>query len=243
MLVEYVPGTCVDTEDDLAAAERVHPVAATPERLWQTWTVLDALAPCPLEDVESVLVLGAHRGDETLGVGGTLALLAAAGTRLRVVTAADGENPDAFDRLGIGARHVRRLGLPAGRLADNEDELTEITGRMMRGFDLCLAPWTGEAHPDHGAAGRAAAAAGAAAGIRVFHYPIFMWRWAEPADTRVPWHLAERIELPAWAMAAKHDAVALRDNRLVSAGRRVHEHVLPTEELGYFRRAYEVVFA
>jgi LmbE family N-acetylglucosaminyl deacetylase len=59
---------------------------------------------------------------------------------------------------------VVRLRLPDTGLADHEQELSDILAEQCAGFEVCLAPWEGDAHADHEAAGRAArrAAAGRA---------------------------------------------------------------------------------
>jgi LmbE family N-acetylglucosaminyl deacetylase len=236
----------------------------TRESHWAGWPVLDRLPPYPLEAVTSALVLAAHPDDETLGVGGTLATLAAAGVRLRVVVATDGEGShphsnvvtpaelarrrrqedlDSLSRLGIDEREVIRLGLPDGALADYEGELADIVHRMAEGFGVCLAPWSGDLHPDHEAVGRAAARGARAAGVSVCHYPIWTWHWASPADRRVPWQRAARIDIDARAMAAKEEAIACHRSQILPLGPHAADAaILPAEDLAHFRRPYEVVF-
>jgi LmbE family N-acetylglucosaminyl deacetylase len=101
----------------------------TRESHWAGWPVLERLQPYPLEAVTPA-ELARRRRQEDL---------------------------DSLSRLGIDEREVIRLGLPDGALADYEGELAEIVDRMAEGFGLCLAPWSGDLHPDHEAvaAGRA----------------------------------------------------------------------------------------
>ena len=125
-----------------------------------------------------MVVVAAHPDDEVLGVGGTMALLAAGGARLRLIAVTDGEashpgaDPEAIGRtriaesadalavLGIPDIEVIRLRFPDTGLAACEDELTARLGELCAGFGVCLAPWEGDAHADHEAAGRAARRAG-----------------------------------------------------------------------------------
>lgn len=236
----------------------------TRESRWAAWPTLAGLPRYPLEAITSALVLAAHPDDETLGIGGTLAMLAAAGVRLRIVVATDGEGShphsnavtpvqlarrrrqedlDSLSRLGIDEREVIRLGLPDSSLADYEGELTEIVDRMAEGFGLCLAPWSGDLHPDHEAVGRAAARGARAAGVPVCHYPVWMWHWARPADHRVPWRRAARIDLDARTMAAKNEAVACHRSQVLPLGPLAADApILPAEDLAHFQRPYEVVF-
>ena len=79
------------------------------------------------------------------------------------------------------------LGVPDGAVAEAEascvDRLTEQVGDG-RGV-LLVAPWRHDGHPDHEAAGRAAAAVAVRTGARLLEYPVWFWHWAEPAHA--PW--------------------------------------------------------
>lgn len=236
----------------------------TPEATWREWQGLAELAPCPLADLGSVLVLAAHPDDEILGFGGTLALLNAAGTRVHVVVATDGEashpgsptltprdlaalrrreDTASLAKLGLEACGPTRLALSDGGLAAHEEELTAAVGGLIDAFDLCVAPWIGDVHPDHECVGRAAASAAAAAGRAVWHYPVWMWHWAEPADPRVPWHRGARIELPPRTRAAKNAAITCHQSQILPLSPAPEDAaILPDSDLEHFRRGFEVVF-
>ena len=125
-------------------------------------------------DWPSVMIVAAHPDDEVLGAGGTMAILAAAGTRLRLIAVTDGEashpaaDPEVIARVRteesaaardvLGARDadVVRLRLPDTGLAAREGELADRLGELLAGFAVCLAPWEADVHADHEAAGRAA---------------------------------------------------------------------------------------
>jgi LmbE family N-acetylglucosaminyl deacetylase len=266
---QTMPGTTRPTDtaqrpfDGRVQADPIQ-APGTSESDWQTCPTLTELPAHPLTDVTSVVVFAAHPDDETLGVGGTLAMLAAAGVRLRIVMATEGEGShprsdavtqrrlarirrqedlDSLSRLGIDGRAVIRLGLPDSGLADHEGELVKIAERMVEGFDLCLAPWSGDLHPDHEAVGRAAARAARTSGVSVCHFPVWMWHWAGPSDRRVPWERAARIDLSASAMNAKAEAIACHRSQILPLGPNAEDApILPADELAHFKRPYEVVF-
>ena len=140
-------------------------------------------------------MVAAHPDDEVLGAGGTMAILAAAGVRLRLVAVTDGEGSHpgsdpvvigslraaesavAPDLLGVRDADVIRLRLPDTAVAAHEAELAGLLRGLCAGFAVCLAPWDGDAHADHEATGRAARRAART----VLSYPIWMWHWARSA--------------------------------------------------------------
>lgn len=235
----------------------------TAERVWQEWGTLHTLPSLPLADIASAVVLAAHPDDETLGFGGTLAVLADLGIRLRIVVATDGEASHPASRttsptrlaslrraedeaslaaLGAGDAELVRLGLPDGGLGSLDDELAARLRELTAGFAVCVAPWSADAHPDHESAGRAALTACADTGTTVWQYPVWMWHWASPGDGRVPWDRAARIELPAWARVRKQEAVACHGSQIFPLGPDPGDApVLPVSDLEYFRRRYELV--
>lgn len=238
------------------------PDDGTDEALWSSWAAPDGWArldPAGLAD-RPVVVLAAHPDDEVLGVGGLVCLLAAAGGRLRFVWGTDGEasHPDslspvvrdlaatrraesaaALRALGAGSAPRTRLDLPDGQLADREGDLVRRLRCVVDADDLVLAPWSGDAHPDHEACGRAARAVART----VLEYPVWTWHWAHPDDPRVPWDLARRVDLPPAVVARKSAAVGCFASQVRPVGPEpVDGPVLPAAVLAHFSRDYEVVF-
>ena len=174
----------------------------------EAWQAAFAAHPAAVMDpaVGRLLVVAAHPDDETLGAGCFLRAVHAAGGRVRLVVATDGEaafpeagpaeraalartRRDELDRalgaLGLDGIEVHRLGLPDSGLAGVEGELVEALRPLAADADACLAPWVHDPHPDHAAAGRATLAA-APVGAHRFGYPIWTWPWGDPDDPRLP---------------------------------------------------------
>ena len=203
-------------------------------------------------------MVAAHPDDEVLGVGGTMAMLAAWGVRLRLVAITDGEashpgadpaviaqtrineSADALDRLGARDIDVVRLRLPDTGLGDREHELSDILSKQCAGFEVCLAPWEGDAHADHEAAGRAARRAARGSGRNVLTYPVWMWHWAEPGDHRVPWNRASQIILPAEIADRKRSAIDAFVSQLTDREAGLGP-VVPPDIVAHFTRRQEVI--
>ena len=230
----------------------------TPEHAWDSWPELRHLPAVDPRAWPAVVVVAAHPDDEILGVGGTIAILAAAGARVRLVAVTDGEasHPDAdpaviaqiraaesaaaLDLLGGQGIEVVRLRFPDTGLAACEEQLSAVLREQCAGFGVCLAPWEADAHADHEAAGRAACRAGRHAGVEVFTYPIWMWHWAEPRDRRFPWHRACQVRLSAEAAVRKRDAIDVFTSQLTERGPDTGP-VLPAGIVAHFTRPEEVL--
>lgn len=187
----------------------------TPAPVWLAGLDRKPLPRLDLKECPGLVVVAAHPDDETLGLGATIAQLAASGVDVRVVSVSDGgaAHPDATPweqaRLEATRRHelhraadvlkVPRpvsLGLPDGLLADHEDRITDLLVEILETSGAqpwCAATWRGDGHPDHEAVGRAAAAACARTGAMLLEYPIWMWHWASPFDSAVPWEHARAV--------------------------------------------------
>lgn len=187
-----------------------HDRAGTPEAVWQRLLQSADLPPCPAlrrltDPTTRLVVVAAHPDDETLGVGGLISRAAEQGCLVEVVVLTDGEashphSPTcspadlaatrrrelaaALDELAPGS-HVTWVGLPDGALADAlptiVTTLVEIVGDHGDAVILA-APWRQDRHPDHDAAGRAAAAAALRTGAGLVEYPIWLWHWGQPGD-------------------------------------------------------------
>jgi LmbE family N-acetylglucosaminyl deacetylase len=238
-----------------------HPIDApgTDERYWRAWPWLSTLPRgglTRLAGVTSTVIIAAHPDDEVLGAGGLIAMLAASRARLRLVAVTDGERSHqghsapavlarrrtaetaaALRALGADATEVIRLRLPDTRLAAREDDLAEALAPLVAGFDLCLAPWDGDLHPDHEAAGRATRRAAAGA---FYSFPVWMWHWARPGDPRVPWDRALRIPLPPQTTARKRAAISRFASQTEDRGHGLGP-VLAPGVIAHFTRAMEVL--
>ena len=243
-------------------ATEPHPIDApgTPESEWRSWPLLTELPVTGVHHWPSVVVVAAHPDDEVLGVGGVLAMLAAAGTRMRLVAVTDGEGShpgldqaaadqlaerraeetsSALRELGAPAEIVR-LRMPDTGLARREGELRDRLAELVSGFAMCLAPWDGDLHADHEAAGRAAFDTCAMTGTDLLSYPIWTWHWAHPRDSRVPWDRAVRVPLPPGVAERKRLAIDCFTSQLRPRGE-LRPPVLPPETVAHFTRAQEVL--
>jgi SAM-dependent methyltransferase len=141
---------------------------------------------------------------------------------------------------GLGAVPVTWLGLPDSGLADHAETLGKALAPVLSRADAYLAPWPGDPHPDHRAAGLAAAAA-APVTAHGWSYPIWMWAWTDPADPAVPWDRARLLPLDAGARATRSAAVACYSSQ-VGPGPDGSPAVLAAGLLDHVDRPADLVF-
>jgi LmbE family N-acetylglucosaminyl deacetylase len=198
----------------------------TPAADWTAWD--RAFPELSLHDCPGLLLVGPHPDDETLGFGATAATLHSRGVDVRVVSVSDGGgaylNLSPLERTWLerarrsellratsylGLTRPISLGLPDGTLCDHETGLADTLSALLselRPGAWCAATWRGDGHPDHEAVGRAAAVAAQRAGAKLLEYPVWMWHWARPDDTAVPWHRMARLAPDRAAVARKQVA-------------------------------------
>lgn len=225
-------GTPASAWDDVvAAARRVH------------------FADLPGEG--RTVVVAPHPDDESLGAGGLVAGLAAAGATVEVVVCSDGAAADVELPDGIELRALRRdevgsavrtltggrgavtlLDLPDGQLERRRDELVELLRPLLAGADVVVGPWPQDGHPDHRAAGAATRDA-APADALLLEYPVWFWHWGRPDDPPP----GEWVALALPAATRRTKAAGIAQHRSQTGG---GTPMLSPAFLEHFSRAEEV---
>lgn len=247
-----------------AAAERAIRGEGTSEAEWQRWGGLATLRECAagglLPGGARAVVVAPHPDDEVLACGGLLAQWAADRRPLRLVCVTDGEaSLPAAPTCGAAALADRRrseraaglrclgvpedtdivcLGLPDGGVGSHLDELADRLTFLLKPGDVVFAPWRHDGHPDHEAAGVAAARACSRRGATLHEVPIWMWHWAAPGDPRVPWTRLRRIRV----QHPEEKAAAISEHRSQIETMGGEPPTLPTWALARWLRPFEYVF-
>lgn len=202
-------------------------VATTPFDDWEDparWESVPRRTAEWLTGYTRIVVFSAHPDDETLGVGGLLALAGERGIDVSVIVATNDreervvELQTALSLLG-STTDLTVLGLTDGGLKHEADLLRDGVDLALAsrrgGSTLVLAPWPGDRHGDHRTLGREVAAACAVHGDDLLLYPIWMWQWGSPDD--LPWARASEVELTAVARARKRAALSAFASQLHTA--------------------------
>ena len=240
--------------------DAAHP--GTPEDEWlasERWTQLPALR---LGDPRRLVVVSAHPDDESLGAAGLIARVAGRGIPVVVVVATNGDashpasptvtpsqlsvlrRGELLAALAVLASHadVRFANLPDGHLDEHEGDMAVMLESLGIGpGDLIVAPWRADGHPDHESAGRIAARVAADAGAELLEYPVWMWHWATPDTTEVPWSSFVVLRLDSRERAAKSAAIAAHITQNSPLSDASGDGMLLTESFReYFHRPFEI---
>ncbi|WP_066586543.1 bifunctional PIG-L family deacetylase/class I SAM-dependent methyltransferase [Cellulomonas timonensis] len=203
--------------------------AGTPAAVWDAAGRFDTLPGLALPTGRTVVV-AAHPDDETLGAGGLLSRLAAAGRPAEVVVVTDGagshpgsptltpsdlaarrveEVADAVALLSPGST-VRLLGFPDGSVREDRAAITRALRDAIGAEPVTavVGPWRGDGHRDHRVTGEICAEIAAELGARLLEYPIWLWHWAAPDHPDVPWDQFRALLLDDADVTAKRRALA-----------------------------------
>lgn len=237
-------------------------VTGVPVEVWQRHPRYGATPPLTLthreEPCSRLVVVAAHPDDESLGAGGLIATAAAAALPIYVLLLTAGEaSPYASPTKSRHALATLRLaemknalarlapesypaflGAPDGAVAEAEVQVTEsLTDLLGDGRNTLLAaPWRHDGHPDHDAAGRAAAVAAESSGARLIEYPLLAWTHREPAD--LPWEQVTCLPLSAERQEQKVAAIHAHVSQ-VRAAQPGAEAPLPGRVLAHFSTPFE----
>lgn len=238
-----------------------HDSGGTSAAQWREHERWSHLPTVSLAGLDTVVVLAAHPDDESLGAGGLVATAHDLGVAVHVVVATLGEHshprspthpPAALAVVRRGealaavevlspGREPSLLGLPDGDLAAHEgvlvDHLVGLVGDGRR--TLVVAPWRHDGHPDHEAAGRAAATAASRTGARLLEHPVWWWHWSSPADA--DWSALRTLVLSPAAVSRKAAAIAAHESQVAALSDQPGDEVLLGPDLlGHFGGPVEV---
>lgn len=201
------------------------------------------------------LVVAPHPDDESLGAGGTLALLRKSGTPAHVLFVSDGtqshphsrtypadrlravreaEARDALRVLGLAETDATFLRLPDTRVpTPGAEGFAGAVARIVEVLDgfrpeTVLVPWRRDPHRDHRATWHLlqAARSRASAPARYLEYPIWLWELGLPHDLPQPGEVRIRRVAVAEAQPIKRRAIDAHQSQVT--------HLIDDDPTGFY---------
>ncbi len=228
------------------------------------------LRPADLKQTGNVLVIAPHQDDESLGCGGTIALLRQAGVQVQMVFTTNGslshpnskqypaakltalreqEAISALHLLGVDESHITFLRLQDGSLpvstapgfAGAVKALTGVLGSIAP--QTILLPWQRDPHPDHRATWQITQEAIRQAGIkpRQLEYLIWLWERAGENDLPMPGEVKVwKVDIKQVMQQKKAAITAHRSQTTRLIGDDPDGFILSPEVLAHFDKPEEV---
>jgi LmbE family N-acetylglucosaminyl deacetylase/protein-L-isoaspartate O-methyltransferase len=204
-------------------------------RQWDSDERWREIPPTSFDGITDVIVVAAHPDDESLGAGGLIAMAAASGIRIRVVTVTDGAaSHPGIDDAGALAERRRHETIAAvtllapdaqfvfaeiadGAVRENRERTKELLALEIATAPvttLLVCPWRGDGHRDHRIVGEVCAELAASSGLRLLEYPIWLWHWSSPDEAATPWDRFVSLPLSPAAVIAKQRAIASHESQI-----------------------------
>lgn len=222
-----------------AVTDRAIRGAGTHESVWLPWLAQQGVKAACMTDLcpaqARLVVVAPHPDDEILACGGWLATRAERGQSCLVVAVTNGEashgssDPQVcaslgqrrskercagLKALGLSPTCVVRLGIPDGKAPHMISAMVMRLLPLLRPDDVIVTTWRFDGHPDHEATNEAARQAAAKVGCRLLEAPVWMWHWASPDDSSIPWSRLVSIDLSERVMALKRGALSHHQSQL-----------------------------
>ena len=168
-------------------------------------TLAELLAEMEIPAAEaSLIVLGAHPDDESLGCGRLMSMWRRHAGEVTAVLATAGEAclahlgrapvglarrrmvewQEATEDLGVADRFGADV--PDGRVEEHRAQVRRVLMEAVRAAPrpaVVAAPWRRDPHPDHRACGELAAEIADELGVALLEYPVWMTFWRDPSST------------------------------------------------------------
>lgn len=246
--------------------DRVIEGDGTSKYAWQNWQGLKDLTRLNIakrfSPHQRVCIFAPHPDDEILGCGGMLQQLAENGNPILLVHVTNGtqSHPDskiypphtldvirpqesiaALEVLGIKDQvTIVSLALTDGDVFAEQDQFNEKLAAVIQPDDILITPFTRDGHPDHEATGQVVAAFAKQHSLACYQVLIWAWHWAKPADKRIPWHSAVRLDLSAEQLARKAQAIDCFASQITADESTGNPAILSAQTIARISQLWEV---
>ena len=233
---------------------------------WQNWQGLQDL---PRLDIANnfptqsrVCIFAPHPDDEILGCGGLIQQLIANGNPILIVYVTNGsqshpnsniypphkltiirpqESLTALKVLAVANQiSTIALDLMDGEVFANQDNFNKKLANFIQPDDILVTTFVHDGHPDHEATGQVVVDFAKQHHLACYQVLIWAWHWAQPADNRIPWHHASRVDLTAEQVQRKSQAIACFTSQITMDNSTGNPPILSAQTIARISQPWEV---
>jgi len=247
-------------------ADRIIEGDGTSREEWKNWSGLQELPRLDIEKSfaphQRVCIFSPHPDDEVLGCGGLLQQLAVNGSSIVLIHVTNGtqshpnstiysqeklnitrpqESIKALAELGVAHRVTTiALNLTDGGVFTQKDEFYRKLITIIQPDDILITTFMHDGHPDHEATGQVVNSFAQHYNLPCYQVLIWAWHWAKPADSRIPWHCAMRVDLTAEQLQRKIQAITCFKSQTTADESTGNPPVLSAQTIARISQPWEV---
>ena len=246
--------------------DRVIEGDGTSQDAWKNWSGLQDM---PRFDIaksfaphQRVCIFAPHPDDEVLGCGGLLQQLAANGNPIVLIHVTNGtqshpnshvysqeklniirpqESIRALEVLSVAHQVMTiALDLTDGNVFAQQDQFHQKLSTIIKPNDILITPFMHDGHPDHEATGQVVVSFAKQHHLACYQVLIWAWHWAKPADSRIPWHCAMRVDLTTEQLQRKIEAIACFESQITADDSTGNPPILSAQTIARVSQPWEV---
>ena len=151
------------------------------------------------------------------------------------------ESVKALEVLGIAHQVTTiALDLTDGNVFSQQDQFQQKLTSIIQPNDVLVTPFMQDGHPDHEATGLVVASFAKQYHLACYQVLIWAWHWAKPADNRIPWHHAMRVDLTTEQLQRKIEAIACFESQITADKSTGNPPILSAQTIARISQPWEV---
>ena len=246
--------------------DRVIEGDGTSQEAWKNWSGLQDM---PRFDItksfaphKRVCIFAPHPDDEIIGCGGLLQQLTANGNPIVLIHVTNGtqshpnstiytqeklntirpqESVQALEILGVAHQVTTvALNLADGEVFAQQEQFYQKLSTIIQADDILITTFMRDGHPDHEATGQVVASFAKQHHLACYQVLIWAWHWAKPADNRIPWHCAMRVDLTTEQLQRKIEAITCFESQITLDESTGNPPILSPQTIARISQPWEV---
>ena len=245
--------------------DRVIEGDGTSQEAWKNWSGLQDMPRLEITKSfaphQRVCIFAPHPDDEIIGCGGLLQQLTANGNPIVLIHVTNGtqshpnstiytqeklntirpqESMQALEILGVAHQVTTvALNLADGEVFAQQEQFHQKLSTIIQADNILITTFMRDGHPDHEATGQVVASF-AKQHLACYQVLIWAWHWAKPADNRIPWHCAMRVDLTTEQLQRKIEAITCFESQITIDDSTGNPPILSAQAIARISQPWEV---